>query len=43
MIAMRNVIIHKYDHVDLTIVWDTVWNNLPELIKTLEKIVPPEL
>jgi len=42
MIAMRNVMIHKYDHVDLTIVWDTVRNNLPELIETLEKIVPPE-
>lgn len=38
MIGMRNIMIHKYDDVDLTIVWETVKSSLPELIAALEKI-----
>src|SRR4030042_1705494 len=34
MIAMRNVMIHEYDDVDLVIVWETVKNNLPSLIES---------
>lgn len=37
MIAMRNLMIHEYDDVDMTIVWDTVQNNLPPIIVILEK------
>jgi uncharacterized protein with HEPN domain len=39
MIAMRNVMIHEYDDVDFTVVWETVKNNLPSLIESLERIL----
>ena len=42
MADMRNLLIHEYDDVDLSIVWDTIQNDLPPLITTLEKIVPPD-
>lgn len=29
--AMRNVIVHEYDQVDLDVVWDVIQNKLPEL------------
>ena len=37
MVAMRNLMIHEYDDVDMKIVWDTVQNNLPPIIVILEK------
>jgi uncharacterized protein with HEPN domain len=42
MTQMRNLVIHQYDDVDLTIVWDTVQNDLPPLIAALEQVVPPD-
>ena len=39
---MRNRLIHAYFDVNLDIVWQTVKTDLPDLIKALEKIVPPE-
>ena len=39
MIGMRNVMIHKYDDVDMTIVWATVKIDLPALIKLLEVVL----
>ena len=42
MIAMRNLLIHEYDDVDVAGVWDTVRNNLPDLIAKLETILPEE-
>lgn len=39
MIGMRNVMIHEYDGVDMVIVWDTVKNDVPALIASLEKIM----
>ena len=41
MIAMRNVMVHEYDEIDLPIVWDTVHEDLPRLVAELEKHVPP--
>jgi uncharacterized protein with HEPN domain len=41
MIGMRNILIHEYDAVDLSVVWDTVQNDLPALIKVIEPLVPP--
>jgi uncharacterized protein with HEPN domain len=38
---MRNLMIHEYDGVDLQVVWDTVQERLPDLIKTVEQLVPP--
>ena len=44
--AMRNILIHDYDDVDLDIVWDTVQRDLPPLITRLEAYLaanpPPE-
>lgn len=42
MAKMRDLLIHAYDRVDMDKVWDTVANDIPTLISTLEKIVPPE-
>ncbi len=42
MTSMRNLVIHEYDVMDITQVWDTVRNKIPPLIEELSKIVPPE-
>jgi len=34
--AMRNILIHDYDDVDLNVVWDTIGRDLPPLIVHLE-------
>jgi len=34
--AMRNILIHDYDDVDLNVVWDTIQRDLPPLISHLE-------
>ena len=35
MTAMRNLLIHDYDDVDMDIVWDTVHQDLPDLVRQL--------
>ena len=43
--AMRNILIHDYDDVDLDVVWRTAQNDLPALIARLEaylSTLPPE-
>ncbi len=39
-ILMRNRIIHEYDKIVLEVVWDTVQQDLPTLIESLEKVLP---
>jgi uncharacterized protein with HEPN domain len=39
MIGMQNLMIHEYDDIDIAIVWETVKNDLPLLIESLEKIL----
>lgn len=39
MVSMRNFMIHDYDDIDFTIVWETVSRDLPQLINTLEKVL----
>ena len=39
MIGMRSVMIHEYDDVDLTVVWNTVKDDLPALVEALERVV----
>jgi len=34
--AMRNIIVHDYDDVDLDVVWETVQRDIPPLIARLE-------
>lgn len=40
MVAMRNRLIHAYFDIDLDRVWDTVIDDLPPLIGTLDRILP---
>ena len=42
MSDMRNLIAHEYFRVDREIVWDTVQNNLPQLIEPLQKLLDRE-
>jgi uncharacterized protein with HEPN domain len=39
MAGMRNVLIHEYDDVDTTIVWDTVTQHLLPLKKQIEELL----
>ena len=41
LIGMRNRIIHGYDVVDVDVIWDTVSNDIPELIDQLKTGDPP--
>jgi len=39
IVAMRNRLIHAYFDVNLDIVWQTVTDELPPLVKALEKLL----
>ncbi|HWQ76671.1 MAG TPA: DUF86 domain-containing protein [Syntrophomonas sp.] len=39
MRGMRNKIVHGYENVDLTILWDTLKNDLPDLLKQIKTIL----
>jgi uncharacterized protein with HEPN domain len=34
---MRNRLVHGYDKVDLTVLWDTIQDDLPALIGRLQE------
>lgn len=36
---MRNRIVHDYDNVDLSVLWGTIKNSLPELKDKLKDII----
>ena len=38
MKGMRNRIVHEYGNVDLTVVYDTVKYDIPDLITELKKL-----
>lgn len=40
--AMRNVVIHGYADVSLTIVWDTIRQDLPPLVPALRQVLALE-
>ncbi len=40
VVGLRNRIVHGYFDIDLTVVFEIVKQNIPELIFVLEKIVP---
>ena len=39
MAGMRDVIVHKYDQLDLDVVWDIVENKLTELLKAIATLL----
>jgi uncharacterized protein with HEPN domain len=42
IIGIRNRLIHEYFRIDRKTVWDTIKNDLPEIIRLLEPLVPKE-
>jgi uncharacterized protein with HEPN domain len=42
IVAMRHRLVHGYFEVNVRRVWQTVQENVPELIAALEKLAPPE-
>ena len=40
--GMRHRLIHDYFDVNLELVWEVVQDEIPSLIKALERLVPPE-
>lgn len=42
IVAMRNLLIHEYDEVDVVVVWKTIENDLPLLKNQLEEILKQE-
>ena len=39
---MRNTLIHRYDDIDMDVVWETVEQDIPRLIAQLEPLVSEE-
>lgn len=37
--GMRNKIVHDYDNIDLSVLWSTIKQSLPELKKQLNEII----
>ena len=40
MKGTRNKVLHEYDAIKLDIIWDLVQQDLPALVRELEKITP---
>ena len=40
--GMRNQMIHRYDDIDMDIVWETVRRDIPELIQMIESVAPSD-
>lgn len=42
MAGMRDRLLHGYDKIDWTLVWEVLQRRVPELLSMLEPLVPPE-
>ncbi|HEX3049216.1 MAG TPA: DUF86 domain-containing protein [Aggregatilineaceae bacterium] len=42
MAGMRNRLVHNYNEVDLDVVWSVIQNDIPELIRLIEPLIPPD-
>jgi len=42
MLTMRNIVIHEYHGVNLSIIWQTVKEDLPPLVSRLKRILQEE-
>ena len=43
IVAMRNRLVHVYFDIDLDRVWETVTDDLPELMARIDEALPPPL
>ncbi len=41
VVGMRNRLIHGYDVVDLDVLWQTVTDDIPQLVRDLENVAMP--
>ncbi len=39
---MRNIVVHEYFRIDLTVVWNTIQEDLPALIPRLKEVLKEE-
>ena len=39
VVSMRNRLVHGYDTVDLDVLWDTLGDDLPQLVAALDEIL----
>ena len=42
MRAIRNVVAHEYDRVNLPTIWETIHNDLPPLVPLLQQVLESE-
>ncbi len=42
VVGMRNRLVHEYSRVDMEKVWETVRDDIPDLLRQIEPLVPPE-
>ena len=40
VVGMRNRLIHGYDVIDLDVLWQTITEDLPPLVRELERMLP---
>jgi uncharacterized protein with HEPN domain len=40
--GMRSKLIHEYDRVDLTAVWEVAQHDIPTLIAQIQPLIPPD-
>lgn len=40
-VGMRHILAHGYDIIEYAVIWDTVNNNLPQLVRQLNAIIGP--
>jgi len=38
--GMRDILAHQYDRINLKVLWDVVQNDIPELVKFIEPLLP---
>jgi len=43
IIGMRNRLIHEYFRVDKQLVWSTAISDIPELIRLIQPLIPPQV
>ena len=42
MLGLRNFVIHEYEGVNLKVIWDTIKNDLPNLLKQINELLKTE-